>query len=759
MATRVAGRHRGASKKQRPRWVKYVKRTLAVGSLFFFIGGSFGGFFFITEMKKAAEKIKDLPERLRAVSDSRPSLIYASDGKTILYRAAPVYRRSITNYDEIPKLIRYATLAAEDKRFFSHDGVDYWAAGRSLVANVREQRAAQGGSTITMQLCKRLYTSSEKTFSRKVGDVCMAIQMERMVTKEEILRNYLNEIFYGQGAYGIVAAADVYFGKRDLHSLSVSEVATLVRLVRRPSEENPFVDKEKAMYNRDVVLKVMLQEGWINQQQYDKAKADTLPNLRKATFAGGDKVQSFPYFTHYVLDYLKENLPDIDIKQGGYKIYTTLDPVLQKEAEAAVAKTIANYRRRKVHTGAFVLMDNTGQILAMQGGLDYKRNQFNAVYQGGRQPGSSMKPFIYAAALSVGAISPGDRISNEPFEMKDGRKVWRPQNSSGRVGGSFSIQDAIKNSHNIPAVWVTSKVGPDVAAKYCRDVFGFESKIDPVMSMALGVNDVTPLEMASGYSVFMMGGDRVEPRPVTRIVGPDGQTVRTFKPNILKNQLDPSVAHLMDGYLRAVVTSGTGHEAQSVSDSRGKTGTTQENKDAWFCGYTNNLVGIAWIANETFDEKRKTWVYSPMNSSVFGGTVAIDIWKRVMKTAQNKYGRGAKIEGDPMSRDIGLSITNRQPERDENPEETPVTPPRDEQAPDRQPEQTEPVRNDPPVEEVKPPRTESRPPRNEERSENMVSVEVCAGSGLKATIYCPETNTRTYASGNAPRRWCRMHGN
>lgn len=753
MATRVAGKARTAHKKKRPVWVKYLKRTLCVGFIAFFIGGSAVGFLVISEMRVATEKIKTLHTKLGVISDSTPSRILAIDRKTVLYTASPVYRKAIAKYEDIPPLIIHATLAAEDKRFFSHSGVDYWAAGRSVITNIRDRRASHGGSTITMQLAKRLYTSSEKTWQRKLSDVCMAIQIERTISKKEILRHYLNEVFYGQGAYGIGAAAQVYFGK-GLNDLTVSEAATLARLVRRPSEENPFVDKKRAIENRDNVLYVMHEEGWINDADYKKAKSQGL-NLKEATFASGDKVVAFPYFTHYVLDYIKDNYPDIDLKEGGYTIYTSLDPALQKEAEAAVAKTVRAYRRGGVKTGAFVLMDNTGQILAMQGGLDYKRNQFNAVTQGGRQPGSSFKPFVYSAALSVGAISPGDYISNEPFEMPIGNgKYWRPKNSNGRMGGSFPISSCIAQSPNIPAVWVTSKVGPEVAAKYARDVFGFHSKIEPFMSMALGTNDVQLLEMAQAYSVFMSGGDRIEPRPILKIEGRNRELVKTIKPHIYPHQLDSQVAHLMDGYMRQTVTSGTATRAQVVKDARGKTGTTQDNRDAWFCGYTNNLVGISWIANEDYDEKRKTWVYTPMSSSIFGGSHAIHIWNPVMKAAQKKYGLGKKVEGEALSRDIGLTITQRKPDRDEDVEETPVRPPQDEREPE-----PDPVRE---VEKTAPP-AETKT-RNEERerprpAENDVTVDICAASGLKATIYCPETNSRSFAAGQAPKRWCRLHGN
>lgn len=755
MATRVAGRVRTAPKKSSSPLKKFIKRTLWVASGFFFLGGSGGGFLLISEMQRAQEKIKDLPERLSIINTSDPTIIFAADRKTVLYRAAPVYRKPIGENESIPKWVEKATLAAEDKRFFDHGGVDYIAAARSIVTNVREGKSSQGGSTITMQLMKRLYTNSEKTWRRKISDVCMAVQMERQYSKEAILRNYLNEIFYGQGAYGIKAAAQVYFGKA-IDRLTPAEAALIARCVRRPSDENPFVDLDKAIENRNVVLKTMRDEGWLTQAEFEHAKKEKV-NLREKSFAGTESVEAFPYFTHYVLDYLKDNLPDLHLEEGGYKIYTTIDPEVQRETEKAVKYVVDRNSRMGVKTASFVLMDNTGQIRAMQGGVDYDRNQFNMVTQGtGRQPGSSMKPFIYAAALSTGAISPGDRISNESFDLIPG---WHPQNSGGGAGGSYSISEAIAQSKNLPAVWVTYKVGPEVAAKYCRDVFGF-SHVDPVMSMALGTNDATPLEMAEGYSVFMTGGDRVVPRPVTQITGPTGETFKRFAPQVLKYQLDARVAQLMDGYLEGVVDHGTGTRAKVISDSRGKTGTTQDNKDAWFAGYTNNMVGIGWVGNEQLDPKTKRWVYRPMNSRAFGGTITVNIWTRVLKVAQAKYGRGSRIEGEALSRDVGVDVTNRQPERDERPEETPVTQPQDDESTKAQPEETKTRSQDPPATQEEPPkRNEERTRREEERPpvEESIGVEICADTGMKATIYCPETVTKQFGRGQAPRRWCRKH--
>lgn len=715
------------------------------------IGGFIGGMFVFNEFKKAEKKIENLPSKLDSIAVN-PSFIYASDG-TVLYRASAVYRKPITDYSEIPMTVIYATLAAEDKRFFKHDGVDYIAAARSIVTAprlIRSGRSAQGGSTITMQLCKRLFTNSEKDFGRKISDVCMALQMERLMQKPEILKTYLNEIFYGNGAYGIKAAAQVYFGK-SLKSLTPAEAAMIVRCVRRPTQENPFADIETATQNRNVVLRIMNEEvddngkKWLSDTDYKAAKNEPI-KLRRQSFESGEKIAAYPYFTHYVLDYLAKEMPNLDFKKGGYKIYTSLNPTLQNEAEDAVKDVVKNNKRMGVKTAAFVLMDTTGKVLAMQGGVDYNRNQFNMVSQGKRQPGSSFKPFIYASALATGAISPGDSISNELYTAIAG---WNPENSGGKHGGVVSIPTAIAHSMNLPAVWVTEKVGPQTAARYARDAFGFSS-IEPHMSMALGVNDVSPLEMAEAYTVFMTGGNRVVPRPVIKITGPNEQLVKQWQPEILMRQLDAGVANYMDSCLRGVVTGGTGTRAGVIKDARGKTGTTQENKDAWFAGYTNNLVGIGWISNEQRSKSGKSWVYEPMNSRTFGGTVTVKIWTQVMAKAQKMFGRGKAQNGKSLERaDSFVEATSVKPEERTTTIEPPVIDPPIEEKP--------PVTSEPDAIKPNKPEPTSPPQREPPAEQGVVAVEVCADTGLKATIYCPETQTRNFSPSGAPRRWCRKH--
>lgn len=612
-----------------------MRRAKIAFALLFLLGvGLFaaGAALWTRELNKAATLIPNLPVLMERLN-TQPTRILSADGQT-LFTMATEYRKPVT-IDKVPKLVIDATLAAEDRRFYEHSGIDARAIARQLFTNVRERRVAGGASTLTMQLAKRLYSSSEKTFNRKVQDMALAVMMERELTKDQILELYLNQVFFGSRAYGIRAAASVYFGK-DLDSLTVAEAAMLARCVRRPSQENPFANLERAKENRDLVLAVMLEENMISQAQYDEAKAEKVRLARRGTGqASGQKVA--PYFVDYILDEIRDKLPGVDISGGGYTIETTLNLSMQAKAEREVAKLVREYRSRRVTTGAFLLMDRNGQIKAMVGGVDYKRNQFNAVTQGRRQPGSSFKPFVYASAIEMGRISPHDSVSNERFVRVDPvtGKTWAPNNSSGRYGGSVSVRTAIASSLNMPAIRVMDKLGPRTFIPLARTVFGFQSPLDPYLPLALGASAVRPMEMAQGYSVFMLNGDRATPFGLRRIIGPDGATAFEALPQVKKRVLSKPTAESMNGFLRAVVTSGSGRRAASVVNARGKTGTTSDNRDAWFAGYTDQLLGVGWVANEV--RRSDGWHYEPM-SGVFGGTVTIHMWAAIVGDAQKVYG-------------------------------------------------------------------------------------------------------------------------
>lgn len=630
--------------------MKRVK--IAFGVLFLaLVGGmAYVSLKFKLELDKAALKIPKLNAIMEELS-KQPTVILAADG-TQLFQISIEYRKPV-KIEDIPQNVLNATLAAEDKRFYQHGGVDPIAILRGLFVNLKEGGIAQGGSTLTMQLAKRLYSDSAKTYERKIQDMALAIQMESHLSKDQILELYLNQVYYGERAYGIAAAADVYYSKK-LSQLTLGEAALLARLVRRPSQENPFADPKKALDNRDEVLRIMLEEKMISREEHDKAVKEKL-RLRKKRNLTQVGIKAAPYFVDYVLDTIKRDLPGIDITTGGYRIDTTLDPKLQEIADQTVRRIVRENGSRMVRTAAFLLTDREGRILAMTGGVDYNRNQFNVITQGRRQPGSSFKPFIYAAAFENRDLSPGDTLSNAAFVWQDPNtgKVWRPKNSGGHVGGSVSVRTALTMSINLPAIRVMERVGPERAVQVCRDVFGFTSELDPVLPLVLGATAVSPMEMAEGYSVFMTGGSRFEPFGLRRVVGQDGKVVKDYPPQIAPNVLSVDTAQTMDELLRAVVTSGTATRAAGIPNARGKTGTTSDNRDAWFIGYTDKLLGVGWVANEIRNTSKSgpRWVYEPMRRDTFGGTTTIQIWTAVVAAAQNRLGEERRaVQQAPRTR-------------------------------------------------------------------------------------------------------------
>lgn len=642
MATRANVRKRAPARRASSPWRK-VRVALLV--LFIPLAALIlaGGVVFAFLLNSAAEQIPSLELKMASMRVG-PTRIMSADGK-LLYESATEFRIPV-DIQDVPKVVRQATLAAEDKRFYDHNGIDPWAIARQVFTNVKEQRVAGGASTLTMQLAKRLYTSPEQSVKRKLEDAAIALQIERKLTKDQILGLYLNQVFYGAGAYGIAAAADVYFGKK-LDDLTVSEAAMLSRIVRRPSSENPFADYDKAIENRDAVLSVMLEEGMISKAEYTKAIADR-PKIRPDENRLQSTIKRAPYFVTYILDQVRSEMGE-DVSSGGYTIETTIDTRLQKYAEARARRLVASYRRSGVTTNAFMLMNRGGEILCMVGGVDYARNKFNVVTQGKRQPGSSFKPLVYAAAFEQGILTPHDGIRADTFRLKDGNHTWTVEGR--RSAGSVSVSTAIQFSMNPPAVRAMMMLNPRVFVEgFSRRVYGLTTSMVAVPSMVLGSVEVRPIELAQAYSVFQHGGDRVKPFGIRRILDVNGNVVRKFEPSITQAVLSNASAEDMDYCLRKVVQGGTGAYASSVKGARGKTGTTNDNRDAWFIGYTDNYLAVSWVANEQFDRQRKVWTYSPMSDYVMGGKVPILMWRDVMKEAQDLFGE-PQVKPDPLDRD------------------------------------------------------------------------------------------------------------
>lgn len=731
---------------------------------------------FLNAMKSAQDLMPSLIEKMSAVS-AQPSQIFSRDG-VLLYQVSPEFRLPIDDIKAVPASVTNAVLAAEDRRFYEHQGVDVIAMGRTLFVDIRDQRLSQGGSTLTMQLAKRLSSKGQKTFSRKLQDMAIAVQLERYYTKDQILKLYLNEVYFGSGAYGIQAAAEVYFGKT-LKQLTVAEAAMLARCVRKPSEDNPYANLGRAIENRNTVLETMVSEGMIDNNTYEKARLEQ-PKLRARSFGSGARKFHAPYFVDDVLATLKRDHPEIDLNKGGYRIETTIDMAVQGAAEQAAQSVVRENRDKNVRTAAFVVMTKDGQILAEVGGVDYKREQFNAVTSGAMQPGSSFKPFVYATAFAEHTLSRSDTLSNERLSVPDGQGgYWMPKNSAGHYGGNVPLETAFKMSINIPAVRALETVGVSKVLDYARSVFGLHIGDTQVgESLALGACEVNPLQMAEAYSVFMTGGDRVTPYPIQQIVGPDKSIIAAYDPKIVRGVLSENVCQDIDALMRAVVESGTGTRANTVPDARGKTGTTSDNKDAWFCGYADGVVGIGWVANEYRDARGRK-VKGEMRG-IFGGNTTVNLWTPIMLIAQKKYGHrfdtGPKTKPasdafsgpDPANEPLDPAVSPDAKKVDLTPGDPNVVAPPPGGATDTTTPGTDPALAAPGRTVVEPPplpdvKVEEPKPRDRPKSKpppaaiEYVTVDVCADTNLRANMYCTEVISKRFRKGTEPKRVCRLH--
>lgn len=756
-------------RKPKPLWYRRLKFVLGILFLLFLIACITGFVMLLSARKDASAEIHKF-EELAASMQVKPSEIVASDG-TVLYQVSGEFRE-YAPLSEIPKRVQNAMIAAEDVRFYSHDGVDLKALARTTLVDTREGRLKQGASTIEMQLAKLVSSNSEKTWRRKLHDIALAMELSQNMDKDRILELYLNKVYFGSHAYGIKAAADVYFGK-PLDKISNAEAAFLVRLVRSPSSWNHLHRKEnldKAIENRDNVLQVMRRANMITEQEY-QAAIEEEPKFSIKTPSSSERMLRAPYFVRHVRKVLSTEFPDIRLTDGGYRIETTLDAQMQAIAEREVAKTVAQNRKNKVSTAAFVLMNADGQILAEVGGVDFAKNQYNMIYQGHRQPGSSFKPFVYATALNAGTLHMGDQLANMPttFPAPPGGEPWSPKNSNSKENSvTTSVRNAFALSMNIPAAHVIDQVGPAEVVRTAHEAFGFVSELQPVLPLALGSDAVNPLEMAQGISVFALRGDRATPYAIKRVVGPEGDTLKEFGPRIVRGVFNPEVCDEVDELMRGVIQYGTGYKARNlVPNARGKTGTTDSNRDAWFVGYTDGLIGVGWVANEGRDKAGKP-TYSRMSPAVFGGTVTVDFWAAVMKAAYEKYGSKYAVtstheikNGQAQTPPLEKDVTPLNPEDSQ----AKMGPPSDDDmgnmpsdgTPDEDTTKATSPADDPtippPAEQTKPKATPS--PATD--TDQYVEVEVCAETGMKASIYCPETVTRKFKKGKEPKRVCTTH--
>lgn len=538
---------------------------------------------------------RSLPEATQLYTFVRDDTltIKAGDG-SILQQQGPATREQL-KLNQIPKPLVQAFIASEDRRFYQHQGVDYQGIVRAFVNNMRSRNLGEGGSTITQQLARILFLNQERTLGRKFREISLSQKIEQKLTKEQILERYLNLVYLGSGAYGVADASWVYFSK-PVHKLTLAEMATIAGLAPAPSLYSPVVNPTAAMRRRNLVLQRMQEDGVITSQV--AKNATSTPTALKPSLPKRLQVQA-PYFTTYIQQELPKYISPEKIEAGGLTIETTLNPQWQKAAETAVKDTVAkNGRWQNFEEASLVSIDpRNGEIKAMVGGKDFKVNQFNRATQAQRQPGSTFKGFVYAAAIASG-MSPYKSYLDSPYIVEG----YEPLNYDRGYRGWMTASSALISSINTIAVKVLIDVGFEPTIKLAHNM-GIKSQLKPTYSLALGSNEVNLLELTSAYGTLATQGKHIETHGIRRIFDRSGEVIYKSKYQS-KQVLDPGSAAIMTWMLKSVVQSGTGRAAQLNRPVAGKTGTSDEARDLWFIGYIPQVVTGVWLGN---DNNEPTW--------------------------------------------------------------------------------------------------------------------------------------------------------
>ena len=523
---------------------------------------------------------------------------------------------------DVPEQFKQALIATEDKNFYHHHGYDIFGLVRSSVQNVLAGHVVQGASTITQQLARVLFLSNEKTFTRKIKELVIAARIEKTISKDQILEMYMNNVYLGSGAYGVEGAARIYFNKH-IKDCTLPELALIAGLPQAPSVYSPFNDKELAIKRRNQVLKRMYKMRYITSKEYESAKeADVVLNKMPQLYT----TNSAPYFCDYLMKELEKlGFDETDIIHGGYRIITTIDYKTQKAANEAVIKNMNGWGLSgdAKQAAVFSFDPTNGKILAYVGGKDYTKSQYDRVTQAIRPPGSSFKPFVYAAALEKG-FSPNDILDDTPVKIGD----WSPRNYGNKYRGKIPLYSAIMVSSNVCAARVIKEIGVRSVIQIAR-VLGIETPLEYDYTIALGSNGVKLFEFTRAYGAFANGGYVVQPYGIERIETSRGKVIYKALKTKVSHQLGSDTAAKMTAMLKTVITNGTGRGANIGKPAAGKTGTTDDNKDAYFVGYTPNIVTGVWVGSDD---------NTVMNKNIQGGTVPALIWKDVMRIATEPYG-------------------------------------------------------------------------------------------------------------------------
>ena len=585
--------------------------------------------------------LKELPS-VAALKDYRPSIatrVY--DDHNELIDEFFLEDRKIIKYEDVPKVAIQAFVAAEDARFFHHKGFDMQSISRAFFKNLAAGHIVQGGSTITQQVAKSLFLSSEKSYIRKIREAILAYKIDHYLTKEEILTLYLNHIYLGHGTYGIEAASQGYFGKSARY-LTLSEAALLAGLPKAPSNYSPFLYMEKARQRQAYVLERMVEDRYITVQEKNQVLA--VP-IRLRSIRPKEKVA--PYFIEHVRRYIQEKYGSDVLYKEGLEVYTTLNIPMQKAARDAVERGLQELDAREGYTsgrvqGALLCMEaKTGAIQAMVGGRDFGKSEFNRTTQSKRQPGSAFKPFIYTAAFDKG-MTPVTKFVDAPIVYQDSAgNAWNPQNFDGKFLGPTTLRYALAHSRNIITIKVLQDLGMDYAIAYAHNM-GISSPLGRNLSLALGTSVVTLQEMVRAYGVLANQGRKVTPFFIKKIID---RTGHNFEESQIKVEqvIDPRIAFLSTYVMQDVVEVGTGRRVKSIGRPvAAKTGTTDDVRDAWFIGYTPSLVTGVWVG---FDQERT------LGKQEVGGRAAAPIWLYFMEKAI----QGTPVELFPVPEGIVFS--------------------------------------------------------------------------------------------------------
>ncbi len=595
-----------------------------------FVLGLWGALILGLTLAWFARELPDITDQM--IFERRPTItILANDG-TVIDRYGDIKGETVS-VKELPPYVSQAILAIEDRRFYYHFGVDPIGIARAFAVNLTRGGFIQGGSTITQQLAKNLFLSRDRTLKRKVQEAMLAVWLETKLSKDDILSAYMNRVYLGAGTYGIDAAARVYFNK-PAKELTVREAATIAGLLKAPSRYSPSSNPSLSAQRTRVVLNAMYEAGYLDKAEF--AKLDKLPPSPPRKPSSGDTIR---YFTDYIVGQVEGiiGLPEEDIT-----VQTTLDRDVQAQAESAITKALLTYGADyKVTQGAGLFMTLDGAIVAMVGGRDYDLSEYNRVTNSLRSPGSSFKPIVYLSALEHG-WNPSSTITDAPISING----YRPQNYGNEYYGEVTLTQALTRSLNTVSVQLMQNVGASEVIGLARRL-GITATLEPNLSLALGANGIPMTEMVTAYATIGRGGVAVEPFAVVAIKNMKGDVLyEQPRERAARQVIARGYVTQLTGMMQSVVQFGTGQAAQGPYNAAGKTGTSQEFRDAWFIGFTSQYAGAVWVGNDD---------NSPMKR-VTGGMIPASVWRSVMTTASAKpvksYYNISNVANDFSFRDL-----------------------------------------------------------------------------------------------------------